>query len=197
LCNYRRSVEFKNAFKYLQRRGLTLDDIKTYNIGYCESGQYKYSIIVPSYAIDGSLNYFVARKYYSKEYENPKLSKDIVVFELYLSMLFPLVLCEGVFDAIAIGRNAVPMLGKIVSKSILNFIIHNQINLIYLMLDADAKENIYLNVKKLLGTGTIIKVVLFDKDIDPGILSKCEIEKYLQNAIDGEENLLNFKLMKK
>ena len=40
---------YNKALKYLQSRGLTINDIKRYRIGYCTSGKYEDMIIFPSY----------------------------------------------------------------------------------------------------------------------------------------------------
>ena len=50
----------------------------------------------------------------------------------------PLVLCEGVFDAIAIRRNAVPLLGKFVPRKLLKMMIKNKVKEVYVALDDDA-----------------------------------------------------------
>ena len=90
------------------KRGLRPEDIVKYNIGYCETGEYEDKIIIPSYDDDGKLNFFVGRSFYQSKYKhkNPKVSKDIVGFDLLVNWDIPLVLCEGAFDAIAIRRNS-------------------------------------------------------------------------------------------
>ena len=40
---------FRQAKAYILGRGMTEDDIIKYNIGYCEAGKYRNSVIVPSY----------------------------------------------------------------------------------------------------------------------------------------------------
>jgi hypothetical protein len=44
------------------------------------------------------------------------VSRDIIGFELFINWNVPIILCEGVFDAIAIKRNAIPLLGKTIQK---------------------------------------------------------------------------------
>ena len=53
----------KHALVYLKQRGIFIDDIIKYNIGYCESGEYQNMIIIPSYDVNGNLNYFTARSF--------------------------------------------------------------------------------------------------------------------------------------
>ena len=52
------------------------------------------------------------------KYRNPETSRDIVPFELFINWELPLVLCEGPFDAIAIKRNAIPLLGKNIQSNL-------------------------------------------------------------------------------
>lgn len=53
------------------------------------------------------------------KYKNPPAPKDTVIFDLYINWNMPVILCEGVFDAIAIKRNAIPLLGKTVQDALL------------------------------------------------------------------------------
>ena len=73
--------------KYIKNRGITNKDIIKYNIGYCEDGEYRNRIIIPSYDSNGNLNYFVGRDFYDSKlkYKNPKVSKDIIGFDLFIN----------------------------------------------------------------------------------------------------------------
>ena len=95
---------------------------------------------MPSYTSDGKLNYFIARTIYDNEsikYKNPPISKNIIAFESCINWKMPVVLCEGVFDAIAIKRNAVPILGKNLSQTLTNKILMEKPS-IKIVLDKDA-----------------------------------------------------------
>ena len=130
----------KHAMNYLQNRGINLIDIIRYGIGYCEEGLYANRIIVPSYSSDGELNYFVGRDIYEggMKYKNPPVSKDVIGLDLFINWNEPIVLCEGVFDAIAIRRNAIPLFGKTIPKSLMKKIYEKQVKQIYILLDSDA-----------------------------------------------------------
>ena len=108
------STKRKHALHYLLNRGFRVEDIVKYNIGYCEEGEYRDKVIIPSYDERGKLNFFVGRSFYQTQYKhkNPKVSKDIIGFDLLVNWDTPIILCEGVFDAIAIRRNAIPLFGK-------------------------------------------------------------------------------------
>ncbi|MDP7195147.1 MAG: hypothetical protein QF864_03005, partial [SAR202 cluster bacterium] len=55
------SPVYKNAMMYLQKRGITYEDILKYGMGYCDQGLYTNRVIIPSYKEDGQLNFFVGR----------------------------------------------------------------------------------------------------------------------------------------
>jgi len=161
------SIVYTHARAYLRKRGVSEEDIIRYNIGYCVDGEYGGRIVVPSYDSNANLNYFVGRAIYpgKLKYKNPPVSKDIVVFELYINWKMPIVLCEGVFDAIAIKRNAIPLLGKTVSNSLLSKIIINKVPSVVLALDTDASDTSVKISQKLMQYGiTVSKVTLKDKD---------------------------------
>ena len=134
------SIIKKHALVYLKNRGINMVDIIRYGMGYCEEGLYANRIIVPSYSSDGDLNYFVGRDIYGGgfKYKNPPVSKDVIGFDLFINWNEPIVLCEGVFDAIAIRRNAIPLFGKTIPKSLMKKIYEKQVRQIYILLDSDA-----------------------------------------------------------
>lgn len=148
--------DYRNAIHYLTNRGVTIFDILKYRIGYCESGEYSGKIIIPSYDRDGQLNYFVSRAYYKADkfkHKNPKISKDIIGFEMFVNWSQPIVLCEGSFDAIAIKRNAIPLFGKIIQPALQTKIIEERVKDIYICLDSDALKNALTIAEKFMAEG--------------------------------------------
>ena len=138
-----RDIIARHAFAYLKNRGITKDDIEKYNIGYCESGRYAKMVIVPSYDETGNLNYFTGRSFEKEpfvKYRNPEASRDIIPFELFITWSIPLILCEGPFDAIAIKRNAIPLLGKNIQQNLMKKIVTSKVKKIYIALDTDAQK---------------------------------------------------------
>ena len=147
---------YRNALMYLKRRGVGVREILRYSIGYCNGGRYSNRIIVPSYDRDGKLNYFLARDMFpdSKfKYKNPPMSKDTVALELFINWNEPIILCEGVFDAISIRRNVIPLLGKFLSKTLVKRLIEKKVKTIYVALDEDAKKDAVKLSKFLMGYG--------------------------------------------
>ena len=145
------------------------EDILKYNIGYCESGPYKNMIIIPSYDADGRLNYFTGRSFEKEpkiKYKNPSVSRDIIPFELFINWDIPFILCEGPFDAIAIKRNVIPLLGKNIQSKLMKKIVMSSVDKIYIALDKDAQKQALSFCEKLMNEGK--EVYLVDmKDKDP------------------------------
>jgi len=109
-----RDPDFRNAVAYLKKRNIKKYDILRYSIGYCQSGEYGGMIIIPSYNAAGELNYFTARSFYDTDFKhkNPPTSKDIIGYDLLVNWNEPINIVEGPFDALAVGENAIPLLGR-------------------------------------------------------------------------------------
>jgi DNA primase len=134
---------FGKVKEYARKRGISEGDIKRYNIGYCDSGHYANRIIIPSYDRDNRLNYFIARSVFDEEkfkYKNPPVSKNVIMFENQINWNEPITLVEGVFDAMAVKRNAIPLLGKFVPKTLNDTIYKKEVKNINILLDEDAQE---------------------------------------------------------
>ena len=175
---------YRNAISYLKRRGIGGIDILRYSIGYCSSNGYSNRIIIPSYDADGKLNYFIARDMFPNskfKYKNPPMSKDTVCFEMFINWNEPIVLCEGVFDAIAIRRNVIPLLGKFPSKTLVKRLVEKRVKTIYVALDEDAKQDAIKLSKFLMDYG--IKTYLLNmKDKDPSELGFTNFWKLLEST---------------
>ena len=177
------SVIANTIKKYLYARGLTDVDFIKYNIGYCTSGEYGGRVVIPSYNGSNQLNYFVARTYDGNyfKYKNPEASKDIIFFENLINWNVPIILCEGVFDAMAIKRNAIPILGKSISTSLYRKIITSKVKDIYVALDDDAKDRALEIGEKFLNQGKRVFIVnLIDKD--PSEMGFKAFTEYIQTA---------------
>ncbi len=129
-------------------------------------------VIIPSYDDKGLLNYFVGRSFVGEKmkYKNPNVSRDIVPFDWYIAWSKPIVLCEGVFDAISIRSNAIPMLSKKPSRSLLRKIFEKNVKTIYIALDDDAKKDAYNMSEFFRDFGVDCKVVKLPTDKDPNDL---------------------------
>lgn len=187
------SIFFLHAKKYLLTRGITEADIIKYNIGYCSEGEYKNRVIVPSYDSNRILNYFVARSFYDSplKYKNPPAPKNAVLFDLYINWNMPIILCEGVFDAIAIKRNAIPLLGKTVQDTLLKKIINKRVDEVIVILDADAKNTMITVCDKLMKHNINVFRVMLDEG-DPSDLGY----KTMLHTIQQKEHVNQYDLIK-
>ena len=162
------SIIAKHSRVYLNNRNVSNGDILRYGIGYCEEGIYSNRVIVPSYNSDGELNYFVGRDIYEGgfKYKNPPVSKDVIGFDLFINWNEPIILCEGVFDAIAIKRNAIPLFGKTIPKSLKKKIYEKKVKEIYILLDKDAISDAIKITDDLMKNGISVYFVSLSEE-DP------------------------------
>ena len=184
LWNGNDGIVKRHALTYLYKRGITDVDIKKYKIGFCDSGLYEGRIIIPSYDDKGLLNYFVGRSFVGEKmkYKNPNVSRDIIPFDWYIAWSKPIVLCEGVFDAMSIRSNAIPMLSKKPSKSLLRKIFEKNVKTIYIALDDDAKKDAYNMSEFFRDFGIDCKVVKLPTDKDPNDLGWKKITTLIHST---------------
>ncbi len=182
----------KHALHYLNQRGITQQDIVKYDLHYCEQGDLRNMVVIPSYDKDGFLNYYVGRSFDKNAYIKHKLAsstKDIIGFEMYINWDIPIILCEGAFDAMAIKRNAIPLFGKRISDSLMKKIIESKVEKIYLALDEDALKDAFKHAETFMGYGK--KVYLIEMgDKDPSELGFETFTKLLHNATKLTSSIL-------
>jgi DNA primase len=187
----------RHALAYLKNRHISKYDIIKYNMGYCKEGLYKNMIIIPTYDADGRLNYFTARSFEKEpyvKYRNPSASRDIVPNEHLINWNIPIILCEGPFDAIAIKRNAIPLLGKNIQSSLMKKIVTSVVDKIYIALDRDAIKQALKFCEKLMAEGK--EVYLVDlQDKDPSEMGFKNFTKLIQKTVPlTYYNLMEHKL---
>jgi DNA primase len=186
------NIEGRTALSYLKSRGITNDDIEKYNIGYCTSGRYQNMVIIPSYDENGKLNYFTGRSFEKDpyiKYRNPETSRDIVPFELFINWKLPLVLCEGPFDAIAIKRNAIPLLGNNIQSNLMKKIVTSTVEKIYIALDNDALKKSLKFAEKFLNEGKEVHLVELQGK-DPSEMGFTQFTNLIQNSTPLNEYTL-------
>lgn len=161
--------EYKHAVNYSKKRGLKLNDILRYNIGYIEEGEYSGMLIIPSYDEKGELNFFTGRSFFSSvkfnKHKNPSWSKNIIANELFINWSEPITIVEGPLDAVAVKRNAIPLYGKNISNKLKIKILEEEVKCIYIALDSDAMNEIIPIAEEFFNNGINIYIVeLNDKD---------------------------------
>lgn len=194
LANYNLPLSATEPRRYLLERGVDKKDFLKWKIGYCNKGEYKNRIIIPSFNEEGKVNYFIARSYNKKEwppYKNPNVSKDIIFNQLYVDFKNDLVLVEGVFDAIK-AENAIPILGSSLREDSKLFQeIVKWDTTVYVALDPDAEKKAMKLIKSLLLYGIEVYKINVSGYKDVGEMSKEEFKKRKNQAklITNEEYL--------
>ena len=177
-------ISARHAIAYLKRRNISKYDVLKYNIGYCKSGKYANMIILPTYDKDGNINYFTARSFEKEpyvKYRNPEASRNVIPNEHLVNWEIPIILCEGMFDAIAIKRNAIPLLGKNIQSNLMKKIVTSVVDKIYIALDKDAIKQALRFCENLMAEGK--EVYLVDmQDKDPSEMGFINFTKLIQNT---------------
>jgi len=166
-----KSLIYKQAWNYLiKERKLSEEIIKKFKMGFASGGQYDSRVIIPSYDINGELNYWVTRTYVNAKpkYLNPDSDKEQIIFnECCLNWDSDIYLVEGPFDHLVV-HNSIPILGKKISDKLMHSLFHKASANIVILLDSDAwddakKHYAKLNVGKLFDR---IKIIKMKKDYD-------------------------------
>ncbi len=191
LCNKHLPLSSKEPIRYLNSRGISRQDILKWKIGYSKGGKYGGRIIIPSFNTEGDCNYFIARSYtrHSRRYLNPPCGRDIVFNELNIDWDDPVILVEGVFDAIVAGDNAIPILGSTLredSKLFQAIAIHD--TPVYIALDPDAEKKAQWIIRSLMKYDLEIKKINIGTHEDIGSMSQKSFQEKLKNAesVDGD-----------
>jgi len=184
LTGKRPPVSSRHVLNYLKGRGVDKEDILKWKIGYCKSGDYEKRICIPSFDNNGELNYFVGRSYagHFPKYKNPAASRDIIFNDLYIDWDSPIVLVEGVFDAMK-SNNAIPLLGSNLSEKSKLFqkIIENN-STVYMAMDQDAEIKERKIIKNLLEYDIGIYKIEVAPYSDVGEMTKEEFQKRYKDA---------------
>jgi DNA primase len=184
--------------RYLYERGINKEDILKWKIGYCPDGEYTGRVVIPSFNIEGKINYFVARSYRDDwmKYKNPPAHKNEIIFnQLYIDWSTDLVLTEGVFDAIIAG-NAVPLLGSTLpetSKLFQEIAKHD--TAIYVALDPDAEKKAKHLIKDMIQYGIETYKVDVRGFQDVGSMTKAEFQERKAAALPmTQETLFRYQI---
>jgi hypothetical protein len=175
---------YNHAISYLKRRGIGMDLIVRYNIGYCGSGDYGGRIIIPSYEANGELNYFIARSFYEDtkmKYKNPPVSRNVIVFENHINWNEPITLVEGGFDAFSVRRNVIPLLSKFILPKLKNKIKEMGVKKVNILLDPDAIQSSVKHTEYFLKNGIEVNNIILTEG-DAGELGFEKVNKLIKES---------------
>ena len=125
------------------------------------------------------------------KYKNPPISKDVIGFDLYVNWNEPIILCEGVFDAIAIKNNSIPLFGKTILPKLYKKIIEKRVRNIVISLDQDAFKDSLKMTNDFMNMGIDVRFVKL-KGKDP---SELGYEKMVSELFNSKR--VNFKELMK
>lgn len=189
---------------YLKNRGITLQQIYKYNLGYLTSGTIKTqdkdmtisnSIIFPTYGLNNDVIYWSTRsiepnpfiKSFNALAKDNEYSRKDVVFNLN-HVKDKMVICEGIFNAISstvADYVGVATLGKAITDDQINLMLKVNPKYFYVFLDNDAmKEEIKLidRLKQRISLDRIYLVVNPYKDKDANDLGSTIVKELLDKA---------------
>ena len=199
-------ITYRSAYSYIAKRFGLNDEIDPSHLWYWKFGisledrAFVNRVIMPSFNIDGELNYFTGRAFVdvNPKYLNPNVHREDVIFnEINLNWKEPLTIVEGPFDLIKCNQNATCLLGSDLTteyKLFLMLVKHK--TPVILALDPDAKEKA-LKIAELLSEFDV-PVSLLDipspyKDV--GELSQTQFNSLLETATPfSKEYLLRAKI---
>lgn len=181
-----RDPDVKAVLNYVKKRGFTLSDVYRWRMLTTTSGKFRRRAIIPSFDEDGELNYFVGRSIDTGalKYLNARVPKSEVIFnEIDIDWKSPVVLVEGVFDAMKCPENTVPVLGSTVSvrSRLFKKLMKNQCETI-VSFDPDLKEKAFLLANNLYEAGCKVKICFAPQNHDLGSLSKSQNLDIIKNA---------------
>ena len=194
---------------YLKKRCITQDLIDKFNIGVTTWDEEKYQdrcrIIFPSYDETGFLNYWVGRDYtgYEKKrkYNNAQADKKAMVcFEDKIEWDADIYLTEGIFDAIHIPLNGVPLLGKTLNKDFLLYqkLYRNANANIIIAIDADTDISEVKRIYKLLDNGRLrgrIRYIRPESGKDFGEIYETEGKEGLMRELRNQKTFTEIELL--
>ncbi len=176
---------YKMCIEYLNSRGVDMNDILKYKLGYCTSGTYSDMIIFPNYDSHGKLNFYSSRTFMRnsmQKFKNTDISRNVVGFELQINPNQPLILVESALDAITIKRNASPLYGKQLLPALKEYILLYEISDVYICLDADALTDSLEISEYLINNGITIYFVELPMNSDPNSLGYDKMWKLIDKS---------------
>jgi DNA primase len=187
--SWNRSTFGKLALGYLRGRGLSQKKIDFYELGYCGTGYFKGYVIIPFYE-NNRLVYFQARRFFpylsKPKYLNPQnatVGKADFIYGLQdANPSSPVIITEGVFDAMAVGKNGLSILGKKISDRQLSMLMDLKPDEVIVLLDRDAMEEANALARRLSFDLENVKLARLRKAKDPGSARRVELAKILIGA---------------
>lgn len=180
---------------YCQERGITLEDVYTFGLFFCDAGKYKNRLIFPVWQ-NGGLIFYQGRlmgDYSVKALNPPKFvgsaGAEDTLFNLELASSFSeVVITEGPIDAIHVGHNAVGSWGKHLTINQAMALFDLGVRNIVLLWDGPSKEEPEGAFNEMVHTALSystffdsIKIGILEEG-DPGQYSRDYLKKVINSA---------------
>jgi len=193
------AISLEWARNYLLKRGVSEDLWGPLQIGACSSGYYAGRIIVPVLSKNGQWSGFVARavptasgvsdrrklgmKYlYPKGFDRSRQFFNEAAIEAHTGTDSPLIIVEGIFDAIKLWPSAVACLGKPTRHQINRLISLKNAPPYAVTLDADAYDQGWSLSQSLRLQGKRAFAIKLPPGEDPGSLEKDYLMTLVRDA---------------
>lgn len=183
----------RGAMEYLSSRGLGTDDILRWKLGYCETGEYRNRIVIPSFDEHGLLNFVVCRSFYESDSYRYKPSpehqcKDVIWNDYMIDWTQPVVVTEGPFDAFVARDNVTILQGTILGAKLLRKIVLSGVD-VYFAMDADAFKRQLKHIELLLSYGVGCHYIDVRGKKDVGAMTREEFATRKARAIAVKDDL--------
>lgn len=166
--------------RYLRERGVPDVDIIWYNVGE-GTGEMDGWVILPNLSKSGECEYWVARNIHRKIYHNPSVDRRFHVLFLEKALSVSpgeVTVCEGVFSALAAGRDAVAALGKFITDDQIRRMWDAGVRKVNLALDGDAWEETLDTAERAVIMGLEVNIIPLPADMDPGDMGREQFTSY-------------------
>jgi hypothetical protein len=159
------SRSIKQAINYLTKRKFEQEDWEFYNFGVCPA-TLPMRVVIP--IEDG---YYQARaipSWMTPKYVNPKSEARHYMFNsIALELYDEVVICEGAFSAMAVGKNAIALIGKEMTTEKLKRLIESEVKQFKVALDYGAGKFSVEVADRLYKGGKEVTLWKFADERDP------------------------------
>ena len=184
-CDVQPVIAGSPAYSYLSSRGFNQGMIDYYRIVQGTGNRWYHRIFVPTLH-DDEVVYWVARTIkpdIQPKYLTPKdIDKKHYIYNMDKASKFnSVVITEGVFDAIAVGSNAVSLFGKTASKEQRVMLSNGSFDSYVVCLDSDASKEAFELMSWLESQGKSVYYVAMPSGVDPA--TDRDIDKRIREAV--------------
>jgi len=179
--------DIRDSIDYLKKRGISHNDFWYFKIGSVTRGRFRRRVIIPSFDLEGNLNFFSARAIDSdvyRKYINSNAKKSNIIFnELNIDWSRELTITEGPFDLLKCNQNATCLLGATLSKNSYLFkrIVSNRTPVL-LSLDSDARGKSLKIADMLINYSCHVRVMDLENFQDVGEMSRFDFERLKEKS---------------